>query len=58
MILEFSADIPERNANNIKFTFKSLLENKFTNRELLWPWLKAGNLPSIYIVPDEGKDET
>lgn len=45
--IKFRAIIPERNAT-IFFTLKDLLDNKFSNRELLWPWLKDGNQPDEY----------
>jgi len=42
--MKFRAIITERNTT-IHFTLHDLLTNKFSNRELLIPWLKAGNQP-------------
>lgn len=46
--IKFRAIIPEKNATII-FTLADLLENKFSNREILWEWLKAGNQPDEFI---------
>ncbi len=46
--IKFRAVIPERNAT-IFFTLESLLKATFSNREILWEWLKAGNQPNQYI---------
>ena len=32
----------------IYFNLKELLENKFSNREILWNWIKEGNKPDEY----------
>ncbi len=45
---KFRAIIPERNAV-IYFTLKELLENKFSNRAILWKWLEEGNQPDLFI---------
>ncbi len=45
--IKFRAVILKKNAT-IFFTLKDLLDNKFSNREILWPWLMAGNLPDEY----------
>ncbi len=41
---KFRAIIPEINSR-IFFTLNSLLEDKPSTREILWPWLKVGNRP-------------
>ena len=46
--IKFRAIIKGKNAT-IYFTLQTLLENKFSNRVLLIPWLKAGNQPDEYI---------
>lgn len=46
-MLKFRAVIPERGAS-INFTLQDLLEDNFSNREILWPWLKAGNQPDRF----------
>ena len=45
--IKFRAVIPQRNSI-IFFTLQDLLDNKFSNREVLWPWIKAGNQPDRY----------
>ena len=42
----------------IYFTLKELLENKFSNREILWNWIKEGNKPDEYtgIKDKNGKE--
>ena len=45
--IKFRAIVPEKNAK-IHFTLADLLDDKFTNREILWPWLRAGNKPDEY----------
>ena len=45
--LKFRAIIPERNAI-IYFTLKDLIEDKFSNREILWKWLEEGNQPDLF----------
>ena len=45
--LKFRAIIPERNAT-IYFTLKDLIQDKFSNREILWKWLKEGNQPDLF----------
>ncbi len=44
---KFRAKIPE-NLATLFFTFTDLIENKFSNREILWPWLAAGNQPDQF----------
>ena len=46
--LKFRAVIPKRNAI-IYFTLKDLIEDKFSNREILWKWLEEGNQPDLFI---------
>jgi|GEM_PF-3362863 len=46
--LKFRAIIPERNAI-IYFTLKDLLQDKFSNREILWKYLEEGNQPDLFI---------
>ncbi len=45
--MKFRAIIPERNAT-LYFTLKDLLEDKFSNREILWKWLEEGNQPDLF----------
>jgi len=46
--LKFRAVIPKRNAI-IYFTLKDLIQDKFSNREILWKWLEEGNQPDLFI---------
>jgi hypothetical protein len=46
-LIKFRAIIPERNAV-IFFTLEDLIQNKFSNREILWKWIKAGNKPDEF----------
>jgi len=48
MEIKFRAVIPERNAI-IYFTLNDLLQDKFSNREILWEWLEKGNQPDLFI---------
>ncbi len=45
--IKFRAIIPERNAV-IYFTLADLIDDKFSNREILWPWIKNGNKPDEF----------
>ena len=45
--LKFRAIIPERNAT-IYFTLKDLLQDRFSNREILWKWLEEGHRPDLF----------
>jgi len=45
--LKFRAIIPERNTT-IYFTLKDLIQDKFSNREILWRWLEEGNQPDLF----------
>ena len=45
--LKFRAVIPKRNAI-IYFTLNDLLQDKFSNREILWKWLEEGNQPDLF----------
>jgi len=45
--IKFRAIIPEKNAT-IYFTLQDLTSDKFSNREILWPWLNAGNKPDEF----------
>jgi len=44
---KFRAIIPERNAT-IYFTLKDLLQDRFSNREILWKWLEEGHRPDLF----------
>jgi len=46
--IKFRAVIPKRNAI-IYFTLKDLIQDKFSNREILWKWLEEGNQPDLFI---------
>jgi len=46
-VIKFRAIIPQRNATII-FTLQDLIEWKFSNREVLWPWIAAGNTPDQF----------
>jgi len=46
--LKFRAIILERNAI-FYFTPKDLIQDKFSNREILWKWLEEGNQPDLFI---------
>ena len=46
--IKFRAIIKNRNAT-IYFTLQDLLNDTFSNRELLWPWVQAGNQPDEFI---------
>ena len=54
---KFRAIILERNAV-IHFTLQDLIEDKFSNREIMWPWLRAGNKPdeSIGLLDKNGRE--
>ena len=55
--IKFRAIIPERNAV-IFFTLEDLIQNKFSNREILWKWINAGNQPDQYIgLKDKNENE-
>ena len=45
--IKFRAVIPKRNAI-IYFTLKDLIQDKFSNREILWKWLEEGNQPDLF----------
>ena len=45
--LKFRAMMPEKNAK-FHFTLKDLMQDKFSNREILWKWLEEGNQPDLF----------
>lgn len=47
--MQFCAHIPERNAPEVTFTLEDLCtpNPSFTIRELIIPWIRAGNIPAI-----------
>jgi hypothetical protein len=55
--IKFRAVMPDRNAT-IVFALADLIDNKFSNRELLWPWLAAGNEPDRFtgLLDKNGKE--
>jgi len=44
--LKFKAVMGKHNTTMI-FTFRDMLEDRFSNRVLLIPWLKNGGIPTI-----------
>ena len=55
--LKFRAIIPERNAT-IYFTLRDLIQDTFSNREILWEWLEEGHRPDLFTGAEDkyGKD--
>lgn len=45
---QFRAVIPEKNAV-IYFNLVDMISPKFSNRNILFPWLRAGNRPNQYL---------
>jgi len=47
--IKFRAIILYKNTTRyFYFTLANLLDDKFSNREILWPWLIAGNVPDQF----------
>jgi len=53
--IKFRAVIPKRNAV-IYFTLKDLIEDKFSNREILWKWLEEGHRPDLFTCTKDKYD--
>ncbi len=55
--IKFRAVISKRNAI-IYFTLKDLIQDKFSNREILWRWLEEGHRPDLFTGAEDkyGRD--
>ena len=57
-ILKFRAIVMDHQRTTIYFTLADLVDDKFSNRSILWPWLRAGHQPDQFtgLVDRQGRE--